>query len=70
MFQELHSFETGEEGELQGHDAYKDTDTVYQMLRAQSELQHMIEGYVNGHHDGSLPKWPSDEVFDDVWGWW
>eukprot|EP00571_Detonula_confervacea_P017716 CAMPEP_0172312498 /NCGR_PEP_ID=MMETSP1058-20130122/17695_1 /TAXON_ID=83371 /ORGANISM="Detonula confervacea, Strain CCMP 353" /LENGTH=120 /DNA_ID=CAMNT_0013025977 /DNA_START=41 /DNA_END=403 /DNA_ORIENTATION=+ len=48
---ELEKFEHGDEGHLQGRDDYKDTHKVAQILRAQSELKHMMEDYVNGHHE-------------------
>ncbi|KAL7485016.1 hypothetical protein ACHAW6_010614 [Cyclotella cf. meneghiniana] len=48
---ELEQFQHREEdGGMQGRDHYVDTKHVADMLRAQSELKHMMEEYVVVHH--------------------
>ncbi|KAL3787056.1 hypothetical protein HJC23_011740 [Cyclotella cryptica] len=48
---ELDEFQHNEEGGgMQGRDHYVDTTQVAEMLRAQSELKHMMEKYVVVHH--------------------
>lgn len=48
---ELEQFQHSEkDGGMQGRDHYVDTKHVADMLRAQSELKHMMEEYVVVHH--------------------
>ena len=48
---ELEEFQTSEtDGQLQGRDHWRDTEQVAKMLRAQINLNHMMEDYVGDHH--------------------
>lgn len=51
---ELEAFQSSEDGGgLQDRDCYVDTRQVTKMLRAQSDLKHMMEHYVVYHHQVS-----------------
>lgn len=51
---ELETFQCSEDGgQLQDRDCYVDTEQVAKMLRAQSNLKHMMEDYVVCHHQVS-----------------
>ena len=57
---ELNRFQHSDDGELQGRDDYEDTKKVYKILHTQSDIKHMMNDYVQCHHE---------ETFDmsDVW---
>ena len=50
MHEVIHTFTSSEAGKLQGKQQKEKTNEVYEMLRRQDKLKHMIEDYITGHH--------------------